>query len=235
MITTRVTCPECAHTFQSRAGGATSMCPKCNTEFAGGRDEADLGGEKWSYRTSWLRYAVLTVLLVIMGVLGYMLYQKRSGQSETAGSGSDSDDMRPLVLKYGDDKPANIELKPLANPGSPAGGGGGGDATAPKKGRSAAEARKGLVGTWESKTGDATATVEYKDDGTFTYTATGGAKAVSGQWKVNDPTARGTGPTIEWTVEGQTIPAVPLSLRGGKIEKHPLLHRPADSGTFERK
>ena len=78
------------------------------------------------------------------------------------------------------------------------------------------------------------ATVEYKADGTFTYTAAG-AKAISGTWKVEDPTNRGSGPTITWTAEGQTIPPAPLSVRGDRIEKHPLLHRPTDAAVFERK
>jgi hypothetical protein len=33
--------------------------------------------EEWSYRNSWIRYAILTVLIIIMCVLGYMLHLKR--------------------------------------------------------------------------------------------------------------------------------------------------------------
>ncbi len=40
-------------------------------------DEAE-----WSYRNSPLRYAVLGVLLVVMGVLGYMLYEKKKREAE---------------------------------------------------------------------------------------------------------------------------------------------------------
>jgi hypothetical protein len=237
----KFSCPECGHSFSAR-GGATTTCPKCNTEFAddGLAGAQAGGGEKWSYRTSWQRYAVLTVLVVVMGVLGYMLIQKRMNPPETTrGEGGGDDDIKVTnyTIKPGQ-MPPGASLKPLPAPGSPAGPAGAArpdDAPPPKaKGRSAADLRKQLVGTWEGKAGDETATVEYKDDGTFSYTAAG-AKAITGTWKLEDPTNRASGPSMTWTAEGLTVPATPLSVRNGKIEKHPMLHRPADAGTFERK
>lgn len=238
MASLKFTCPECGHSFTA-GGGASVTCPKCETEFAdGGLAGRDEGGDKWSYKNSWQRYAVLGVLLVVMGVLGYMLYEKRTKQSE-ASRGNDEPDVleaKNYTVKAGQ-LPPGAALKPLPNPGSPAGPAGAArpDTATPKKGRGAADLTKQLVGTWESKTGDQTATVEYKDDGTFRYTATGSDKAVTGTWKVEEAASRAGGPTLTWAVEGQTIPAAPLVVRDGKIEKHPLLHRPADAGTFERK
>jgi Zn-finger nucleic acid-binding protein len=40
--------------------------------------------EEWSYKNSWIRYAVLGVLLVVLAVLSYMLYQKRQKDKENA-------------------------------------------------------------------------------------------------------------------------------------------------------
>jgi hypothetical protein len=198
-----------------------------------GRDEAEVG-ETGSYKNSWQRYAVLTVLLAVMGVLGYLLYEKRMNPPAVAAPGDDNPDGLPLD---------NFKVVPGPNAGPPlkmvsAGASTGGakaEVPAPKKGRSMDELRKNLVGKWENKTGDVTATVEYKDDGTFMYTASDSAIPVIGRWAIKEPEARGTGPTIEWTVFDQTIPPASLALRGDKLEKHPLLHRRDDSGTFERK
>lgn len=38
--------------------------------------------EDWSYKNSWIRYAVLGVLLVILVVLGYFLWKKKQKEKE---------------------------------------------------------------------------------------------------------------------------------------------------------
>lgn len=51
--------------------------------------------EEWSYKNSWIRYAVLGVLLVVMGVLGYMLYDKK--QRENADQGGNAGRNEPEI------------------------------------------------------------------------------------------------------------------------------------------
>ncbi|MFO0823072.1 MAG: hypothetical protein U0792_08115 [Gemmataceae bacterium] len=43
--------------------------------------------EEWSYRNSWIRYAILTVLIIIMCVLGYMLHLKRERERSSLDRG----------------------------------------------------------------------------------------------------------------------------------------------------
>lgn|GEM_PF-1488218 len=45
-------------------------------------DEDDDDGKKKSYKNSPMRFAVLGILVVVMGVLGFMLYQKRKSDKE---------------------------------------------------------------------------------------------------------------------------------------------------------
>ena len=40
--------------------------------------------EEWSYKNSWIRYAVLGVLLVILAVLAYFLYVKKKKEKDDA-------------------------------------------------------------------------------------------------------------------------------------------------------
>ena len=40
--------------------------------------------EEWSYKNSWIRYAVLGVLFVILAVLAYFLYVKKKKEKEDA-------------------------------------------------------------------------------------------------------------------------------------------------------
>ncbi len=40
--------------------------------------------QEWSYKNSWIRYAILTVLLIVMCVLGYMLYLKQQREARSA-------------------------------------------------------------------------------------------------------------------------------------------------------
>jgi len=40
--------------------------------------------QEWSYRNSWIRYAILTVLIIVMCVLGYMLHLKREREARSS-------------------------------------------------------------------------------------------------------------------------------------------------------
>jgi len=40
--------------------------------------------EQWSYKNSWIRYAILTVLIIVMCVLGYMLHLKQQREARAA-------------------------------------------------------------------------------------------------------------------------------------------------------
>ncbi|MBA4187971.1 MAG: hypothetical protein C0467_08120 [Planctomycetaceae bacterium] len=40
--------------------------------------------EDWSYRNSWIRYAILTVLIIVMCVLGYLLHLKQKREAQNA-------------------------------------------------------------------------------------------------------------------------------------------------------
>jgi uncharacterized Zn finger protein (UPF0148 family) len=42
---------------------------------------SDDGDDQWSYKNSWIRYAILTVLIVVMCVLGYMLHLKQKREA----------------------------------------------------------------------------------------------------------------------------------------------------------
>ena len=42
---------------------------------------SDDGDEQWSYKNSWIRYAILTVLIIVMCVLGYMLHLKQKREA----------------------------------------------------------------------------------------------------------------------------------------------------------
>jgi hypothetical protein len=59
-------------------------------------DEDDEDGEAWSYKNSWIRYAILGVLIIVMCVLGYMLYDKKSREAKDASRG-----IAPTELRMG--------------------------------------------------------------------------------------------------------------------------------------
>ena len=105
-----VECPKCATEFQVEqpvAAKTTALAPsktkslsKKTSKLAAGDDDEDdrpkkkkkkksaADEDEWSYKTSWIRYAVLGVLLVVMAVLGYMLYDKRKKAKEDTGTGA---------------------------------------------------------------------------------------------------------------------------------------------------
>jgi hypothetical protein len=98
----RISCPECGAAVKSAAGfvpGDTVACTKCETEFTvPDQTDDDLSTSKesgepaWSYKNSWLRYAVLGVLLVVLCVLGFLLYDKRMKDNKDSSSGGGSSD-----------------------------------------------------------------------------------------------------------------------------------------------
>lgn len=101
----RLTCPDCGAGLKSAAGfkpGATVSCPKCKAEFEAEEPEEEEEAEEkeerpkkkkkkqkaekeWSYRNSWIRYAILAILVTIMCVMGYMLYLKKERERADAG------------------------------------------------------------------------------------------------------------------------------------------------------
>jgi hypothetical protein len=106
--------------------GQTVCCPKCETYFAvedaaaepsepaAGKkpvratsdddyDDTPKGkkkrrDEEWSYRNSPARYAVLAVLVLVMCVLGYMLYDKKQREAEDAADNRTDGDPSPAVV-----------------------------------------------------------------------------------------------------------------------------------------
>ena len=253
MVLHRVACPECGAEVESSPGftpGQIVSCTKCRTEFtvedaigdgpsgrpahaAGGIDEYPSQSDRakeWSYQNSWLRFAVLGVLLTVLVVLGYMLYQKRMKErDETAGGGDGDEELRPLT-------PRVVGPAPKLTPQIPAGAGGG-----PKKGGPVAsepkaltqdELRAKLVGKWESKANDELITIEYAGDGTFSYATEkkGQPKqTLTGKWKLlsTDPGIGGPTPVtilnLEWTTEGKPALKEAVLLRMDGKAGHPHL------------
>ena len=103
----RITCPECGAGLKSATGfdaGQSVVCPKCESEFTveepeDGRPRKAARAsdddeerprkrkkkpreEERSYRNSPLRFAILAVLVIVMLVLGYLLYEKRKREAE---------------------------------------------------------------------------------------------------------------------------------------------------------
>ena len=144
-----VECPKCATEFQVEqpvAAKTTALAPsktkslsKKTSKLAAGDDDEDdrpkkkkkkksaADEDEWSYKTSWIRYAVLGVLLVVMAVLGYMLYDKRKkAKEDAAGPAPDAEGRGGNPTIRG---PVDPRIRPqgLPNPdqAGPAGGAGG--------------------------------------------------------------------------------------------------------------
>jgi uncharacterized Zn finger protein (UPF0148 family) len=200
----------------------------------------DDGG--WSYRSSWIRFAVLAVLLVVLGVLGYMLYQKQQREKEADRKPPEDPDAtaKAPADPAGDGKKAGRpvfgpigpigDLAPLDPPGK----------AAPKADPAAVEeARKALVGEWEYRAGGEAYTVRYEDGGLFRYEAVrpGDPPAtVTGRWAVSNPRrlpdpkgAAAARPavqvTAEWGVVSKPGLKGDLVLFGDGTLAHPLLDR----------
>jgi uncharacterized Zn finger protein (UPF0148 family) len=235
------------------APGRTVRCPKCETRFVVPGDEEDdppakkpvraaaaddeeeaprkakkkkkkaADDDGWSYRSSWVRFAVLGVLLVVLGVLGYMLYKKNERDKEAERNDPPPADRGPTAKVTPD---GNIVV----------------DTGKGKTGPPAAaveEARAALVGEWEYRAGDEAYTVRYTADGLFRYTAErpGDPPAtLTGRWALTNPRrtvdrkgAPAAGPTtqvsVEWGVPSRPGLKGDLVLLGDGTVMHPLLDR----------
>jgi hypothetical protein len=264
-----IACPECGAALKSSTGfvpGQAVSCPKCETEFTvedgynetaddaarAGSRSADRGQsrsnrdkEAWSYQNSWLRYAVLGVLVVVLGVLGYLLYDKRMKEGkETA-----SDDSKSRGITPGETPQGLIPLQP------PPVGAGAGPGPKPKdkiepkaKAPTVDEARAMLAGKWGGQRQGEIYTIEYTADGKFSYTLDKEAqpkKVISGEWvlkSVDKPAAAANQVAelrMEWTVAGKpAIKELAVINRDGSLF-HTLLDRNLDGQlggeTFTRK
>jgi len=185
-----------------------------------------------SYRNSWMRYAVLGVLLTVMVVLGVMLYQKRVRvQNDPAVDQGEDGVARAVLPKIVGPAPPELPRQ------IPSGGG-----PAPKKEPGIGipiaglltpnEVKNKLVGKWESRSGGLT-TIDYAADGAFTYSTMKDKepqKSIAGRWKLirsssgmEEPAARVYNLSMEWTVEGKpAVTEVVLMKPDGTLE-HPYL------------
>jgi hypothetical protein len=256
---TKIACPECGTALTSASGfaaGRTTTCAKCEAEFVvpdpalvGGPDEPDAPApaKEWSYRTSTLRYVVLTALVAVMGVLGYMLYEKKAKEREEARSGGPDDDVEVINPDRVKARfPAGADGDPQFGPAAVGGAGGRPPA---RTGLSTDDIGKRLAGRWEWSEGGVTVTAEYGEGGAFSYTATGAeGGAISGGWFVGtiptptDPTAPLLLP-LRFSARGGpngviNLPPALVKLTGNKLEGHPLLHldgAAVKTGTFVKK
>ena len=231
-----VECPKCATEFEVEkpvAAKTTALAPsktralsKKTAKLSAGEDEDDDlpkkkkkkkkraadEEEEWSYKNSWIRFAVLGVLLIVLAVLGYMLYQKKQKEKENADKPApDAGQTAPAFAQNtgGFNAKGNIKLNPLGNPPSPQPGVvvvppggfnppppppglagdipffGGSPAMSPQeKQQKQAVLQAKLTGTWQADLGGGkTQTVTYTPDGKFTET---GAKPQTGTWRVSE-------------------------------------------------
>jgi hypothetical protein len=245
----RITCPECGAGLKSASGftpGQTVCCSKCETYFAVDAPSAAdddyeddpprskkkrRGDEERSYRNSPARYAVLAVLVVVMCVLGYMLYDKKQREAEDLAD--NPPDNNKLIPPAGPIPPRPKGLPKGGAVGGVGGGGGGKKDIAPKQpnpgGGSPFDLLPGagspptvaeadaltkkyqamLVGTWKAELGkDVTAELVYGADGTVkeTVTTSTGPTVVSGKWSVTGLVGR-KGIAVAWTGDsGKTGP-----------------------------
>jgi uncharacterized Zn finger protein (UPF0148 family) len=188
------------------------------------RDDEEEGG--FSYSKSWIRLAVLGVLLTVLGVLGYMLYEKnkKEKQQDAPSAQKDDDDpSKPInqdqiraarekaqkgrdAARDGKGQPVNVQPPPPAPPPSQE------------------VLKKRLTGTWVSRQGTTTHKIEYNDDGTFVYTKTAGGEdeSIEGTWLVRGmmqnallidrtykTTHPDTGQDVEYTQQGVPVEILP--------------------------
>ena len=251
-----IACPECGARVKSSKGfkrGQDVSCPKCETDFTvGDTASADESLDKeWSYKNSWMRFAVLGVLLVVLGVLGYMLYQKKQANKDTDTGTAQSDDEMPMVNPklVGKGDPG---LRPVGRTGGGGVGGGQpkGNAGESKDASPDTESiRKLLIGSWEGARKDEKFAIEYKQDGSFSYSVDGNAKkSIEGRWKIAgiEPVKTATGTRnliawlrMEWVPEGQEARTGRALFNELGTLTHPLLDRGAgekgQTAVFNRK
>lgn len=206
-----------------------------------------------SYKNSPLRYAVLGILVVVMLVLGYMLYDKWKTEREVAkaneASGNNTPNPQfqqppPLVPNNVRPGPGPGPIGPIPNPKGPKGkqptgkapelpnplGGFEGAAATPAQ---IAKFKTDLVGTWAADLGNgATEELTYTASGTFTSKLTGPMPAMaSGKYMVT-----GAVTTKVFKVQLDTS-AGPRTITV-TIEDNELLHpslQPGVTGTFRKK
>jgi uncharacterized Zn finger protein (UPF0148 family) len=164
--------------------------------------------EEWSYKNSWIRYAVLGVLLTVLAVLGYMLREKWKKEANEKADGSTpapADNAPPPRLPGPDGLPPTPFVQPgaarpgLPFPGPPVAGrpGPGQPPPAPSTGpglppifggpedpaerqRRIATMTGKLAGTWRANLGNGVIQqIVYRSDGTYTDAVTGGDRARS--------------------------------------------------------
>lgn len=236
MAITRVACPECRAGLKSPTGftvGQTVCCPKCETYFAvetqrGGPDDdsdadqprkkhQDTDEKEWSYKNSWMRYTVLGVLLIVLAVLGYMLYDKKMKESKDNAGTNSGDGENVQVIKNLNAPGGAPQLTPQPPSGGPM-------QPTPLPAVQLADMQKKLVGNWISGM-DA---IEYKDDGSFVVTGTAGGaeKTLTGKWKLTSVERGPMGAVvlkIEWTPEGKPSLNDTATLSGERLSEHPIL------------
>jgi hypothetical protein len=248
---TKIICPECRAALKSPSGfspGQSVSCPKCETEFTVDEqanmvvaDDEDFEqpnkkqGKESSYKNSWMRYAVLGVLVCVLGVLGYMLYDTKMKENRAArnggASGTDDDEATPVEPRVVHIPPGT--KVPVQMPVSGAGGAGGKvepKGNGGKAGSLVEEFQKKLVGQWVRAKSE---TIEYKADGTFVYTASDPKQptvTIAGRWKLisaeRDPDlANEHALHLEWTPEGKPAVKGTMGFRQDQTIQHPLLDR----------
>ena len=171
------------------------------------RDEdEDEDEEGSSYRNSWIRYTILGILVIVMLVLAYFLYEKWKPQKETAEVKAEEGASNPPPPRMGiRGLPGQGPGIPGQGPGIPGQGpelaGTRRPKTDPKIGQNpplaglggfdplavpqtpaqiaerTAKLSQKLIGTWEGTSSDgATHRIEYRADMTFSHTIQGGAE-----------------------------------------------------------
>ena len=163
------------------------------------RGDDDEDEEGWSYKNSWIRFAVLGVLLVVLVVLAVMLKKKWDKDKENTeapppareGETRPSEGTPRLAVRGG--IPREVQFNPQPQPGGFGGFPGfGSPAVDPaelqrRNAERTAELTGRLAGSWRADLGNGvTQRVEYRADGTYTDTVTGGdrARQLMGTWKV---------------------------------------------------
>jgi hypothetical protein len=215
--------------------GQVLRCSRCGKDFTiagtGAEENPDDflpgGAPARSYRTSPFRYAILGVLVIVLGVLGYKLYEKsvkdRQIAAENQGGGNTTGPDPE------NDRPALTAADALA--------------------KTIAAMKERLAGNWDGKADGESHAVEYRPDGTFTYTVAAGGKTtktVAGRWDITGTSIRFAGPGakfitlhMEWTPEGKPTRNEDAMLRPNGTLAHPLFDRDPTGAepttTFTRK
>jgi uncharacterized Zn finger protein (UPF0148 family) len=210
------------------------------------RDDDDEDEPARSYKNSPVRFVILGVLIVVMLVLGYMLYEKRKGErAMNAGSGPApaDDDLGPIPGRA--TGPAAGGPRPNANPNpvvpkppagkppagpDPIGGLFGGGPAHPALFQ---RYKLLLVGTWVADLGGGvTEELTYATDGTFTATLSGAtAMTVTGKYVATEAVGKkGLKLQLDTAAGARTVT---VTFEGDEME-HPSL-QPGVTASFRRK